>query len=249
MGAVYEAYDPKLERRVALKVLHAEGVADQRLLAEGKAMARLNHPNVVSVYDVDRDRVFVAMELVEGMTLRAWMAQHPRSWREVLELYLEVGRGIVAAHDEDLVHCDLKPENVLVGDDGRPRVVDFGIALLTREHRDPREERPQGADVPSNEGVTPSTVRGTPRYMSPEQFLHRPLDHRSDQFSLCAMLWEALYRARPFDGDNVIALGAQVTTGALSSPLPGGGSHRGCVRPASGVFRPTPAIDGLRWLR
>ena len=227
MGAVYEAFDPNLERQVAIKVLHGDGVDDERLLAEGKAMAKLNHPNVVTVYDVDRDedRVFVAMELVPGTTLRAWQQERPRKWRETVALYLDIGRGIAAAHAEDLVHCDLKPDNVLVGEDGRPRVADFGIALLAGNLRDDPDDTddadPLRPRTVTRRASAPSSLGGTPQYMSPEQFLREPLDHRSDQFSLCAMLWEALYGQRPFEGNNVLVLAANVTAGELRPPPPG----------------------------
>jgi serine/threonine protein kinase len=137
MGVVYAARDPKLRRTVALKMLRPgaqENATDskmrERLLREARAMARLSHPNVLSVYDVGElnGQVFLAMELVEGATLTTWLRERRRSWREVLDVFVEAGRGLSAAHAAGLIHRDFKPDNVLVGNDGRVRVTDFGLA-------------------------------------------------------------------------------------------------------------------------
>jgi serine/threonine protein kinase len=130
MGSVYAAYDPELDRTVALKLLHAAG-GQERLVAEGRAMARLAHPNVVPVLDLGTSsdgRVFVAMELVDGITLRQWLAAERRSWRAIVAALVEAGRGLAAAHREGITHRDFKPENLLIGADGRTRVTDFGLA-------------------------------------------------------------------------------------------------------------------------
>ncbi|MCA9707646.1 MAG: serine/threonine protein kinase, partial [Myxococcales bacterium] len=133
MGVVYKAFDPPLDRRVALKVLHKE-LDEQhtiRLRREAQAMAKLSHPNVVQVYEVGtvEGRTFVAMELVRGQTLRRWMRQRPRpSWRQCVEVFVQVGKGLAAAHDRGLVHRDFKPGNAIIDDKGRPRVLDFGLA-------------------------------------------------------------------------------------------------------------------------
>jgi serine/threonine protein kinase len=131
MGVVYEAYDPGLDRKVALKLLRTDAGGDgprARLLREAQAMARVVHPNVVTVYEAGRwqDRIFLAMEKVSGGTLRAWEAA-ARPWQEIVAAFAQAGRGLAAAHDAGLVHRDFKPENVLVGDDGRVRVTDFGL--------------------------------------------------------------------------------------------------------------------------
>jgi tetratricopeptide (TPR) repeat protein len=190
MGVVYEARDALLGRPVALKVL--SGLADRR---EAKALARLSHANVVQVFDVGthEDRFYIAMELVEGANLRHW--QRDRSQAEILAAYCAAARGVAAAHAVGLLHRDLKPENVLMGRDGRPRVVDFGLA---REwmHR-------EGS---SDEGGAPSPVHaassrmGTPGYMAPEQLAGGPLDVRTDLFAFCVALFEALARVHPFLG-------------------------------------------------
>ena len=142
MGVVYSAYDPELDRRVALKLLRTGRNQDntravQRLHREAQALARLSHPNVVPIYDVGviDAQVFIVMEFVVGTSLRQWVRRDERSWREVLDAYLQAGRGLSAAHRVDLVHRDFKPENVQVGEDGRIRVLDFGLAR-SRRHRD-----------------------------------------------------------------------------------------------------------------
>jgi len=192
MGVVYAAYDPELDRRVALKLLRPDRFNSEpdrlRLLREAQAMARLAHPNVVAVHDAGTfgDQVFVAMELVEGRTLRDWLADGPRPRREILEPFLAAGRGLAAAHEAGLVHGDFKPGNVLIGTDGRARVADFGLA---RELAAP----------PAEWGL----AEGTPGYMAPEQRRGDPADARSDQFSFCVALWEALFGERPVSGARV----------------------------------------------
>ena len=137
MGEVYAAYDPELDRKVAIKLLRgkagddAEAAAGRvRMMSEAQAIAKLSHPNVVVVYDVGayQDKVFVAMEFVDGNTLWYWMHAQPRAWPEVLKIFADAGRGLAAAHDKDLVHRDFKPENVMLSADGQVRVMDFGLA-------------------------------------------------------------------------------------------------------------------------
>ena len=136
MGTVHAAYDPQLDRKIALKLLRPERGADRefcaRMLREAQALAKLSHPNVVAVYDAGTfgDQVFIAMDFIRGATLREWLAAR-RPWRERLEMFLQAGRGLAAAHAVGLIHRDFKPDNVLVGDDGRARVVDFGLAAET----------------------------------------------------------------------------------------------------------------------
>src|SRR5215471_10285336 len=145
MGEVYAAYDPELDRKIAVKLLHARGEVSTphgrtRLLREAQAIARLSHPNVVVVYDVGtfQDSMFIAMEFVEGHTLGYWLQAKPRTWREVLDVFLEAGRGLVAAHDAGLVHRDFKPDNVMITRDGQVRVMDFGLAReIAREDAPP----------------------------------------------------------------------------------------------------------------
>jgi serine/threonine-protein kinase len=201
MGEVYAAYDPQLDRRVALKLLRSAEGDRQRLIREARALGKLSHPNVVQVYDAGehgRD-VFVAMELVDGDTLDAWCrAQPPPGWRAVLAAYLEAARGLSAAHAQGLVHRDVKPSNILRGKDGRVRVVDFGLVAPFADGG--------GGDAPTEQEIQPLHERltltgaliGTPAYMAPEQHEQSGVGPASDQYSLCVALHEALYRILPF---------------------------------------------------
>jgi tetratricopeptide (TPR) repeat protein/predicted Ser/Thr protein kinase len=203
MGVVYAAYDPELNRRIALKLLRAEGhgegseQARARLLSEAQALARLAHPNVVAIHDVGvtHGNVFIVMEFVEGPTLGAWLAERRRPHQEILPVFLQAGRGLAAAHAVGIVHRDFKPGNVVVGRDGRVRVLDFGLA---------REGLARGAasSGPVTEEAAQSLVAGTPAYMAPEQHQGRGADARADQFSFCVALHEALHGVRPFRGET-----------------------------------------------
>ena len=208
MGVVYSALDPTLDRRVAVKLLRAHGAGSDTqilLLREAQAMARLSHPNVVSIYDVGTfgDRVYLVVELVEGQTLKDWQRQ-PRPWKEVLAVYRAAGEGLAAAHAADLVHRDFKPANVLLGKDGRVRVMDFGLSRAAPCGTLP-QARP-AADVSGSVLQVHMTqyghVMGTPAYMAPELFKGAPADVRSDQFAFAASLYEGLYGAKPFRGDT-----------------------------------------------
>jgi tetratricopeptide (TPR) repeat protein len=236
MGVVFAAYDPDLDREVALKLLKPGAVADPeargRLVREAQALARLSHPHVVTVHDVglDGDTVFLAMELVRGRTLRQWLAEAPRPWREVLARFLQAGQGLAAAHAVGLVHRDFKPDNVLLGDDGQVRVTDFGLA------------RPDAAELGAAQGPSPKAMpregdtlagvrQGTPAYMSPEQHRGAPVDARSDQFSFCVALYEALFGQRPFAGETTAARVQAVCEGRVTPP-PRGARVPGAVRDA-----------------
>ncbi len=201
MGVVWKAYDRVLDRAVALKILHEEllgAVHQERLIAEARAMARLSHRNVVTVYDAgERDgRTYLAMELVDGVAASTWL-EAGRDWRQVVAVFAAAGEGVAAAHAAGIIHRDLKPANILVGDDGRVLVADFGVAGATS----PRAALVRG-------GVTPLTasIAGTPVYMAPERLAGAPADARSDQFSFCVALFEALHGGRPFDGATIGAL-------------------------------------------
>ena len=220
MGVVYAAYDPELDRKVALKLLHPErtGTAAEehrlRLQREAQAIARLSHPNVVAVFDAGTlgEQVFVAMEFVAGRTLREWLKEEKRSWREIVAVFLAAGRGLAAAHDAGLVHRDFKPDNVLLGGDGRVKVADFGLARPLGENdreSDPGSGKAVLAESPGSRGLlaTPLTewgvAMGTPAYMAPEQLRGERADARSDQFSFCVALWEALYGQKPFAAEGL----------------------------------------------
>ncbi|HMG55823.1 MAG TPA: protein kinase, partial [Kofleriaceae bacterium] len=201
MGTVYTAYDPELDRNIALKLLHPKARtvdhARARILAEAQAMARISHPGVVAIYEVgtSRDRVFAAMELVEGTTLRAWITEQPRSWREVVAVFLLAGEGLAAAHAAGVVHRDFKPENVLLGRDGRVKVSDFGLSILS----------PEGG----------GGVAGTPGYLPVEAIRGHAVDHRADQFAFCVALYEALHGRRPFSARTADELAAEVRRGPV----------------------------------
>ncbi len=215
MGVVYAAYDPELARRVALKVLHPTDVAAMgstraRLLREARSLARLTHPNVVPVFDVGEadDCAFVAMEFVEGATLGAWLRAAPRSPQAIAACFADAGRGLVAAHALGIVHRDFKPDNVLVGVDGRARVVDFGIARA--QDSDPPTSLDHASDgsgaANELELTRAGTVLGTPAYMAPEQHRGLPPTPAADQYSFCIALFEALFGQRPFAGSDPSAL-------------------------------------------
>lgn len=231
MGMVYEAVDPDLGRKIALKLLRTsrkDPESRTRLLREAQAMARLSHPNVVPVFDVgttEAGDVFVAMERVDGQTLSEWCARQ-HDWRQILRYFLYAGRGLSAAHAAGLVHRDFKPHNVLVGADGRVRVTDFGLARsLAEPDGDPVSPSPPSPGTPPDALGAPLTregaILGTPRYMSPEQLSGEQVDPRSDQFSFCVALYEALYRERPFGGDHLHVLLAQQKLDQVRDPPEG----------------------------
>ena len=218
MGIVYLARDPELGRHIAIKLL-AASVSEARLVREARALARLAHPNVVTVYDVGTfgGRSFVAMELLEGITVKAWLHAQPRPWREVLEVFLHAGRGLAAAHTAGLIHRDFKPENVMIARDGRVRVLDFGLAsdVSTKEISAGHELPEHWEDL---ELTASGMMLGTPAYMSPEQLRAQETDERTDQFSFCVSLWEALYGMRPFGGRTLRELARSVMAAALPQP-------------------------------
>lgn len=223
MGVVYSAWDPSLDRKVALKLVRRTGndeTLDARLLREAKALARLAHPNVVAVHDAGTHdaQVFLAMEFVDGVTLGQWLQQQPRTWQQALAVFIGAGEGLAAAHRAQLVHRDFKPDNVLVEPTGRARVTDFGLARdagasATLESTVPRSD---ASAFVTREG----SLTGTPAYMSPEQFRGQGADARSDQFSFCIALYEALWGRRPFEGKSLGELEAAVLQGRLIPPPP-----------------------------
>lgn len=229
MGLIFRAHDEELDRAVALKILRAQqsegSIGRARLIREAQALAKLSHPNVVTVYEVGewRGHVFVAMELVEGRTLRGWLKLKRWRWREVVAMFVQAGRGVAAAHSAGIIHRDFKPSNALVGHDGRVRVLDFGLALAAESTIAERI-----AANPANPGVAESgdsvsslvtgstsssllgasltvagAVAGTPPYMAPEQLIGADIDARADQYAFCIALYEGLYRRRPFRGKTV----------------------------------------------
>jgi len=217
MGVVFAAYDPQLDRKVALKLLRsglqlATKDARKRLQREAQAIAQLSHPNVVGVYDVgttDDGDLYIAMEFVEGDTLTTWLKRWPRTWREIIDVFLQAARGLVAAHSVGLLHRDFKPDNVLVGGDGRVRVTDFGLARSLIAHLDEESGRgptPQMPTALNSQLTATGTVLGTPRYMPPEQLTGPDIDARADQFSFCVALHEALYGEHPLPGSTSVSM-------------------------------------------
>jgi len=241
MGVVYAADDPELGRRVAVKLVRGAwarrggAAARARVISEARALARISHPNVIAVYDVGvlGDEIFIAMELVRGVNLRTYLGQARPSRAEILEMFSGAGQGLAAAHRAGVVHRDFKPDNVLIGEDGRVRVTDFGLALAAAGERDHHaageRDRAGEASAAAGKGSAPGepsdpgAVIGTPAYMAPEQHAGTHVDPRSDQFSFCVALYEALYGERPFSGRTREELAAQVREGRVAPrPLAGG---------------------------
>ncbi len=227
-GVVVSAFDPQLDRKVALKFLHralADTAAHDRIRQEAQALARLTHTNVIRVHDVGtyEGRVFMATELVPGADLASWRDQVRPGWREVVRTMLAAGEGLAAAHAAGLVHRDFKPRNVLMGDDGRPRVTDFGQARGYDEERS-SYTRPPPSDEPLDERSFDGSVTrtgalaGTPAYMAPEQLDGAPPDPLADQWSFCVSLYEMLWGRRPFQGPDFQRLAAAIRSGSIPAP-------------------------------
>ncbi len=245
MGVVYKAYDPELDRQIALKLLSTKkksrtsaDQAKERLLREAQALARLSHPNVVSAYDVGTigGEVFVAMELLDGKTLKEWIDEDKPNQKNVVEVLVAAGKGIAAAHKAGLIHRDIKAENIIVGTDGRVRVLDFGLArvasnkeiekagqdlqdwtgdFLVSGHSTDSDIGKSNLDKPMTmDGV----VMGTPGYMAPEQYTGGDLDELSDQYSFCVTLYEALYGQKPHRARTFKQMKEKVTTKAPGPP-------------------------------
>ncbi|MEM9455711.1 MAG: FG-GAP-like repeat-containing protein [Myxococcota bacterium] len=244
-GVVYDGYDPELARRVAVKVLRAgrpgesAARARARFVREAQSIARLSHPNVIAVHDVGTYRadeltpgtreggpgragpdagIFIVMELVEGHDLATWLEHHPRSWREVVDVFLAAGQGLAAAHAAGIVHRDFKPGNVLVGDDSRIKVVDFGLALtyspgasssVPPDTLTPTTAPPELLSLPVEDSVAmdkltrTGVLLGTPAYMAPEQHRGEPADQKADQFAFCTSLYRALYGQHAYAGHTL----------------------------------------------
>src|SRR5262249_44836324 len=202
MGEVYRAKDPKLGREIAIKVLPAAVGDDrgrrQRFEQEARSASALNHPNILTVYDIGEadGALYIAMELVEGKTLRELLASgEPLPTKRLLEIAVQIAEGLAKAHSAGIVHRDLKPENLMVSKDGYVKILAFGLANLA----EPVRTQGQPALPPAIASPTePGTVMGTVAYMSPEQASGQPLDFRSDQFSVGAILYEMATGKRAF---------------------------------------------------
>src|SRR5450755_93271 len=202
MGEVYRATDTRLGRDVAIKVLPPSTADDperrKRFEQEARAASALNHPNILTVYDIGEDEgtTYIAMELVEGKTLRELLAANePVAMKKVLDVAVQTAEGLAKAHAAGIVHRDLKPENLMVSKDGYVKILDFGLAKLT----EPVAQDATGLPTVVGSATQPGTVMGTAGYMSPEQASGRPVDYRSDQFTLGAILYEMASGKRAFD--------------------------------------------------
>ena len=228
MGVVYAAYDPECDRKLALKVLWPGSTDQARLVREARAMARLSHPNAVQIYDVGthEGRVFVAMELVEGTTLVQWLQRERRTWREIVEVFVQAGRGLQAAHEAGLVHRDFKPANVMMNESGRVLVADFGVAWAAKL---PATPLPSG-EVPDPKSLSITrrgALIGTPRYMAPEQHSGSSrVDARADQYAFCVSFYEALWGAPPFPQTRYEELAMAKLSGDVPVPARKGGMPR-----------------------
>ncbi len=241
-GAVFRAVDPELSRYVGIKLLQSPGGRPgaverwrSRVMREAQALAQLNHPNVVAVHDVGvaDGRVFIAMELIEGHSLRRWQHEREPSVRQIVDAYLQAGEGLAAAHAAGMVHRDFKPGNAAMGEDGRVRVLDFGLAKGTSEastHDENDGGLPplvSGAEEHSADSLAPAmtgvlldtplsvdgSVAGTLVYMAPEQHRAEDVDARSDQFAFCVALCQALTRKLPFKSTSLRGLTEEKSEG------------------------------------
>jgi eukaryotic-like serine/threonine-protein kinase len=223
MGVVYAAHDPELGRKVALKLVRPQLAGSEgraRMLREAQALAKLQHPSIVTIHDVGTHDgcVWLAMEYVEGATLGAWCEQKRRGWPEIVRVFVQVGRGVAAAHAAGLLHRDLKPDNIMIADDGRVRVMDFGVARPLSATEDPEvsltdtgvQPRVRALEHPMTQ---PGALVGTPAYMAPEQLRGEETGPATDQFSFCATLWEVLFGVRPFSGNSIIELSEAILQG------------------------------------
>ena len=225
MGVVYAAYDPGLDRDVALKLLarrrsgKARERAHKRMAREAMAMARVSHPNVVTINDIGTygEQSFLAMELVEGQTLRQWAAERPRPWWKVVAAYIQAAEGLAAIHSAGVLHRDVKPDNIMIDAEGRVRVMDLGLARggdeaspqLVRSVPDPA---PALDDSMTREGA----VLGTTAYLAPEVLEGEPSSAASDQFAFCVALYETLYGERPFGSGSAEVLHATMINRGVS---------------------------------
>jgi len=206
MGEVYRARDTKLGRDVAIKVLPAAFSEDSARLArfepEAQAAGSLNHPNVLVIHHIGMHEgaPYIVSELLEGETLRERMAGGALPQRKAIDYALQIARGLAAAHEKGIVHRDIKPDNVFVTNDGRVKILDFGLAKLSGAS----DGLLSHTEAPTRKVNTdPGTVMGTMGYMSPEQLKGQPADHRSDIFSFGAILYEMLSGKRAFRGDSM----------------------------------------------
>ncbi len=212
MGEVYLAQDTRLDRKVALKILPAELAANQdrmrRFVQEAKAAAALNHPNIAHIYEIgETDGTnFIAMEFIEGQTLREKIHRERTELRRLLRFLQHAAEGLARAHAAGIVHRDLKPDNIMITQDGHAKILDFGLAKLIEQAAAPNSDSSEVATAVMPQHSTPGTVMGTIGYMSPEQAQAKTkdIDQRSDVFSFGCILFEAATGKKPFEGESII---------------------------------------------
>ncbi|MCK5245189.1 MAG: serine/threonine protein kinase, partial [Desulfobacterales bacterium] len=210
MGVVYEAHDPNIDRSIALKVLRPDRVTSkafvERFLKEAKAVGRFSHPNIVTVYDVGQDHgtIYIAMEFLEGKPLDSAIREKSFTIDEIMNIGAQVAETLDCAHEKGIIHRDIKPSNILLMSNGQIKITDFGIAHI---------EDPSAAQL-----TQAGEILGTPAYMSPEQVVGRPVDGRSDLYSLGVILYELSTGKRPFRGSNLAAVFNAVTRDSPPEP-------------------------------
>jgi serine/threonine protein kinase len=210
MGVVYRAYDPQINRHIALKLLRQDRVTSeelvQRFLKEAQAMGGLSHPNIATVYDTGRDHgtIFIAMEILRGKSLKDLMAEKTLNLNEIVHIGVQVAEALDFAHQKGIVHRDIKPSNIIIDPNGNAKITDFGIAHI---------EDPAG-----NQQTIPGQILGTPLYMSPEQVMSNPVDGRSDLYSLGVILYEMATGTTPFKGENLAAIFQAILQGTPRAP-------------------------------
>lgn len=210
MGVVYRALDPQIDRLVALKALRHDRVTSeafvQRFLKEAKAIGRLSHPNIVTVYDVGRDHgsIYITMEFLEGTPLNEVIQEKRLTLEEIVDLGVQIAEALDYAHQKGIVHRDIKPTNIIITPDGRAKITDFGIARIE--------------DPSATQQTQAGEILGTPVYMSSEQVMGRPVDGRSDLYSLGVILYELSTQKRPFRGDSIAAIFRAITQDTPAEP-------------------------------
>lgn len=238
MGVVYSAYDPKLNRKVAIKLLRPvqqeHDHARSRLLREAQSMARLSHPNVAHIYEVGEfnQQIYIVIEHIEGKTLRDWLSSSSHTRKEILNICIQAGQGLDAAHRAGIAHRDFKPENILIDSNNRVCVIDFGLARFTRkflqqpnteQYHDDDDDHDHDHDDDDHDDdhhhplTLAGTILGTPAYMSPEQYKGIQATAASDQFSFCVVLYEGLTGKRPFLGKSLRDIRRSILLGQVLS--------------------------------